>query len=329
MVKLDDPKARAAYEEEAEKELPRMSFGDHLEELRTRLVRSLIAVFAAILVVMPFKDQVTGIVTEPYRVQWRIGFDDWVEQLEAKEKAGMFEGEHPTDRFGKDYLRFCRENREQIVAGTFPYPAQIVHLSGYPVPYTLAAIGGLEDMWMYMMAAMVFALTLAGPVVAWQAWAFVAAGLYPKERKLFYRYFPFMAGLSVAGVLFGYFVALPYTLGFLISLMNPDQVGAMLSVGQYFTLLFALTAAMGVVFQLPTVMVALQRVGLVSHRAFIKHWRITVLVIFFSAAVFTPPDPVSMLLVASPMVVLYILGLMLTLLWRKNEAPQLDVAEGA
>ncbi|MCA8966191.1 MAG: twin-arginine translocase subunit TatC, partial [Planctomycetes bacterium] len=317
------------YLDEAEKELPRMSFGDHLDELRTRLIRSLIAVFAAILVVLPFKDQVEGIVTEPYRVQWRIGFDDWVAQLEAKEKAGMFEGEKPVDRFGKGYLTFCRENREEILAGEFPYPAQIVALSGYPVPYTLAAIGGLEDMWMYMMAALIFALTLAAPVVAWQAWAFVAAGLYPKERKLFYRYFPFMAGLSVAGVLFGYFVALPYTLGFLISLMNPEQVGAMLSVGQYFTLLFAMTAAMGVVFQLPTVMVALQRVGLVHHSAYVKHWRITVLVIFFSAAVFTPPDPVSMLLVSAPMVVLYLLGLVLTFLWRKNEAPVIEVAEGA
>ncbi len=323
MVKLDDPKVRDVYLDEAEKELPRMSFGDHLDELRTRLVRSLIAVFAAILVVLPFKDQVEGIVTEPYRVQWRIGFEGWVAQLEQEKKDGVLDEE------GQGFLDYCHQHRVAILAGDKKYKSLLPTRTGYPAPYTLAALGGLEDMWMYMMAALIFALTLAAPVVAWQAWAFVAAGLYPKERRLFYRYFPFMVGLSVAGVLFGYYVALPYSLGFLISLMNPDQVTPMLSVGQYFTLLFAMTAAMGVVFQLPTVMVALQRVGLVQHRAFVKHWRITVLVIFMSAAVFTPPDPVSMLLVSTPMVVLYLLGLVLTFLWRKHEAPQIEAAEGA
>lgn len=311
MVKLDDPQARAQYEE---KELPRMSFGDHLDELRRRLVRSLIAVFVAVIAVIPFKNQVQGIITEPYRVQWRIGFESWIEQLAVKEKDG-FVG----DKLGPKYLGFCREHKAEILAGTFPYPHVIPQETGYPVPYTLAAIGGLEDMWMYMMASLVFSLTLAAPVVGWQIWAFIAAGLYPHERKVFFRYFPFMVVLSVLGVMFGYYVALPYSLGFLISLMAPDQVGAMLSVGQYFTLLFALTAAMGAVFQLPTVMVALQRVGLVTHAAYIKHWRMTVLVIFLAAAVFTPPEPVSMMLVSAPMILLYILGLFLTRMGRRHE----------
>jgi Tat protein translocase TatC len=180
-------------------------------------------------------------------------------------------------------------------------------------------------MWMFMMASLVFALTIAMPVVVWQVWAFVAAGLYKHERAVFYRYFPFMLLLAASGVAFGYFVVLPYSLGFLIGLMNPDQVGAMLSVGQYFTLLFALTAALGLVFQLPLVMMALQRVGLVTHRAFVKHWRITVLLIFVAAAVFTPPEPVSMLLMSAPMVVLYVVGLVLTWTGRKHEAPVLGV----
>ena len=84
--------------------------------------------------------------------------------------------------------------------------------------------------------------------------------------------------------------------------------------------MFALTAAMGVVFQLPTVMVALQRVGLVTHAAYVKHWRITVLLIFVVAAVFTPPEPVSMMLVSAPMIVLYGLGLLLTRAGRRREA---------
>jgi len=93
----------------------------------------------------------------------------------------------------------------------------------------------------------------------------------------------------------------------------------MLSVGQYFSLLFALTTAMGIVFQLPLVMMALQRVGLVRHQTMRKHWRAMVLCIFVAAAVFTPPDPFSMFLMALPTLLLYLLGLVLTWLWRRNE----------
>ena len=96
-----------------------------------------------------------------------------------------------------------------------------------------------------------FALVLASPIVIWQAWAFLAAGLYPHERKVFYRYFPFMVLLMAAGVAFGYAVALPYSLGFLVKLMDPSMVGAIFSVGQFLTLELALTGAMGLVFQLP------------------------------------------------------------------------------
>ncbi|MBM4059775.1 MAG: preprotein translocase subunit TatC [Planctomycetes bacterium] len=321
MPPLDDPSVRAQYEQQ----LPRMSFGDHLDELRTRLIRSLLAIAVAILAVMPFKHSVTGIVIEPYRIQWRMGFVDWIAQLEAKEQAGALTGEH-ADKLGAEWLGFCREYRAQILDGTFPYPYVIEERTGYPVPYNLVAVNGLEDVFAYMMAAFLFALVAAAPVVVWQAWAFVAAGLYPKEKALFYRYFPFMIFLLGSGVAFGYSLVLPFSLGFLIRLMDPSQVGPMLSIGQYFTLLFALTCAMGLVFQLPLVMVALQRVGLVTHRAFVKNWRITILVIFIAAAVFTPPEPVSMLLMAAPMVLLYGLGLLLTRLWRRHEAKLVEVA---
>ena len=177
----------------------------------------------------------------------------------------------------------------------------------------------------FMWASLVFALVLASPVVIWQAWAFVAAGLYPHERKIFYRYFPFMLLLMGGGVLFGYRVALPYSLGFLVRMMDPSQVSAIFSVGQFLTLEFALTAAMGLVFQLPLVMVALQRIGLVTHATFRRNWRMIILLIFVLAAVVTPPDPASMLLMSTPMVLLYGLGLVLTW-WSRGRDAQEAVA---
>lgn len=312
---LDDPTLGETLDQD-EEALPRMSFGDHLDELRRRLIRSLLMVFVAVVAVMPFKTEVQAIVTEPYRVQWRIGFENWIAELQRLQDAGELEN----DSEGQAFLAYSLENKEAILAGEKKYKHLLPTKTGYVVPYTLVAIGGLEDMFNYMFASILFALVLVAPFVVWQGWAFIAAGLYSREKRLFYRYFPFMIGLLIAGVLFGYRIVLPFSLGFLISLMNPDQIGAMLSVGQYFTLLFALTAAMGLVFQLPLVMLALQRVGLVTHAAFRKHWRITLLVIFICAAIFTPPEPVSMLLTATPMVVLYGIGLILTAFGRSKEA---------
>jgi Sec-independent protein secretion pathway component TatC len=113
---------------------------------------------------------------------------------------------------------------------------------------------------------------------------------------------------------------LPTSLGFLIGWMDPDQVSAIFSVGQFLMLEFALTGAMGLVFQLPLVMLALQKIGLVTHAGFLKNWRMTVLIIFVVAAILTPPEPVSMLLMATPMLLLFALGLVLTWLGRARDA---------
>ncbi|HEB53526.1 MAG TPA: preprotein translocase subunit TatC [bacterium] len=321
-MQLDDPRIREALDDDGDgaggagkpEQLPRMSFGDHLDELRKRVIRSLLAIGIAILAVLPFKQEVTEILIEPYRVQWRIGFENWIEQLQEEKARGEL------DDLGEGFLAFSLENKDKILAGGFRWDYLLERMSGYPVPYSLYATGGLEDMLAFMWFSLIFALAIASPVVVWQAWAFVAAGLYKHERAVFYRYFPLMVVLVCAGVWFGYRIALPFSLGFLVSLMDPSQVKAIFSIGQFLTLEFTLTAAMGVMFQLPLIMLALQKVGLVRHRAFVKHWRVTVLVIFCCSALFTPPEPVSMILMAAPMMLLYLFGLLLT--WRASKHEQ-------
>jgi Tat protein translocase TatC len=310
---LDQPETRDAID--PPESLPRMTFGDHLDELRKRVIKALLAVAGAILLVLPFKNTVQQIIVGPYRAQWQKGFEGWVAQLQEQEAAGVISED------SKEFLAFCLARKEQIYAGTYEYPHLLQSKTGYPVPYSLYATGGLEDILSFMWASLIFAFVLASPVVIWQIWAFIAAGLYQHERSVFYRYFPFMVLLIVAGVWFGYAVALPYSLGFLISMMDPSLVGAIFSVGQFLNLLFMTTAAMGVVFQVPLVMLALQRVGLVRHATFVKHWRMTILIIFIVSALFSPPEPVSMILMSLPMIVLYGIGLLLTASGRKNEPP--------
>jgi Tat protein translocase TatC len=123
---------------------------------------------------------------------------------------------------------------------------------------------------------------------------------------------PGAAILLMLGVAFGYTVVVPYGLYFLVQLMNFGQVQPLVSVSSYFSLLFMLTAALGLVFQLPLVMLTLQKVGIVSHEALKKNWRYVILLVFVLAGVFSPPDPFTQVMMALPMVLLYILGLVLT-----------------
>lgn len=320
MVTLDDPRAAESPTGPSE-QLPRMSFGDHLDELRKRLVRALAALLLAVLALLPFHDQVLGIIVEPYRILWRTNFLEYVkdlQQLVQEQQAAGVKVEQ--DRV--DFLAFISREQARILDGSYPFPNLIEFRTGFPVPYSLVALSGLDDFWTFMQASLLFALVIASPVVIYQLWAFIAAGLYQKERRLFYQYFPFMIGLLASGVLFGYYLAVPFGLSFLIKLMKLGQVQAMLGVTQYFTILFSLTLALGVLFQLPLVMVALQRVGLLRHHTMIKHWRFVLLGIFVAAAVLTPtPDPFNMMLMAVPGIVLYALGLVLTHFGRKHEAP--------
>jgi sec-independent protein translocase protein TatC len=323
MATLDDPNVRAALDEG---ELPKMSFGDHLDELRSRLIRALLAVVVAVLGVLPWKEGVQEIIIEPYRVQWRLGFLDHIASLDEKLKVAVAEPAPDAARAAeiqelREYFEYSKLHQELILSGKKDFTAQLPVRTGYHVPYGLVSINVLDDAMAFMWAALVFALVLASPVVLWQVWAFIAAGLYPHERRIFYRYFPWMIVLMAGGVAFGYFIALPYSVGFLIRWMNPGQVGAMFGIGQFLTLEFALTGAMGLVFQLPLVMLALQKIGLVTHAGFRKNWRMTVLVIFLAAAVFTPPDPVSMMLMSGPMMVLYGVGLLLTA-WQRDRDPK-------
>jgi Tat protein translocase TatC len=292
---------------EAGEELPKMSFGDHLDELRRRLWISIVAVVVAVLVILPFKDTVTGIYVRPYQEVWYSTFADYCDAFAARAQSGTL------DPAEQEAWAWIQTNRARIERREMP--ERLLGLAdtkgGFKMPYTLVAIGGLDDIWTYMAAALLFALIAAAPIVLYQLWAFVSAGLYQRERRVVLRYFPAAAALLVAGAAFGYLVVVPYGLYFLIKMMNVLQVSPMLAVSQYFSLLLTLTAALGAVFQLPLLMLAVQRVGLVSYDGMRKNWRYVILGIFVFAAVVTPPDPFTQTMMAGPMVLLYLVGLLL------------------
>lgn len=296
-------------------DLPKMSFGEHLEELRKRLFISLVAVMVAVLGLLPFKTQVTGIYVAPYQWMWQRLFADYCQQMDHDVAAlGGIDKLHPLKR---ERYQFIKEYGPQVLDGSLDQELlpEVNTRGGFPVRPTLVALGGLDDFWTFMAASLLFGLVLAAPVVLYQAWAFIAAGLYVSERRMVLKYVPFAVTLLLSGVIFGYTTVVPWGTFFLMKLMNFLQIEPMLSVSQYFTLLLTLTAALGTVFQLPLVMLALQKVGIATYVGMRRSWRYIVLGIFVLSAVITPsPDPFTQLMMAGPMCLLYLLGLVLC--WR-------------
>ena len=173
---------------------------------------------------------------------------------------------------------------------------------------------GVGDGFVFSMkVALAFALTVGGPVLLYQLWQFIAAGLYKKERRMVLAYFPFSVLLFVSGVVFGAWKLLPFCMGFMIKAFPPEKLGAQFGLLEYWDFYATMSLALGGVFQLPIVMFALVHVDLVERASFAKYRGHFVLFAFVIGGIITPPDPYSQFAVALPMVALYEVGLLATL----------------
>lgn len=149
---------------------------------------------------------------------------------------------------------------------------------------------------------------LASPVVFSQIWRFVAPGLYHHEKKAALPFTLVSALFFLSGASFGYFVVFPPAFDFLMG-YTTDYLSPLPTISEYFTLSLRLLIAFGVVFELPVFMVLLARIGMVDVAFLKKHRRYAILLAFVFAAILTPPDVVSQLLMAGPLVVLYELSI--------------------
>jgi len=161
-------------------------------------------------------------------------------------------------------------------------------------------------------ASFVAAFVVCSPWVLYQMWAFIGAGLYRHERRFVYILAPFSLGFFVAGVLFCYFVLLRYGLAFLIDQGILMGVQPLITVNEYFGFVLSLMLVLGIAFQLPLVMMFLAKTGIVSIQAFRRRRRYAILAMVIAAAVFTPPDVVTQMLLAGPLIGLYELGILLS-----------------
>lgn len=241
-------------------ELPKMSLIEHLEELRKRILRALLALGLGFAVCWIFAKRIAEFLAQPiYKI--------------------LPEGER------------------------------------------LVFLGVTDAFILYVKVALLAGLFLASPLVLYQVWRFVSPGLYRRERFYAIPFIFFGSFFFLGGGAFGYLVAFPFALEFLIE-MGAD-FDPQITVERYYRFLMYIILGLGVMFQLPIVIFFLARIGVVTPRFLMRHFRWAVLIIFVMAAIITPtPDVVNLCIFAVPTIALYLLGVGAAALVPKAKPPQ-------
>ncbi|MSQ02415.1 MAG: twin-arginine translocase subunit TatC [Myxococcales bacterium] len=173
---------------------------------------------------------------------------------------------------------------------------------------TLAVTQAMEGFFVQMHVAGFTALVISSPIIFWQIWRFVAPGLYDTERRWVLPLVSTSTALFIGGGAFAYYVV--FYFGFPVFLeMNGDDVQAVLSIQSYLSFATTLMAAFGVSFQLPIVVWFLARMGAIDHLDMLRAFRYSLVGIFVVAGILTPPDVISQVLMAGPLVLLYGVGI--------------------
>jgi sec-independent protein translocase protein TatC len=170
--------------------------------------------------------------------------------------------------------------------------------------------GVTEAFFTKLKVAIIAGLFLASPVVFYQIWRFVAPGLYEREKRVALPFSIAASVFFVSGAAFCYWLVFPVAFEFFLREFASIGVAAQIRISEYLTFASRMLLAFGVTFELPVATFFLARVGLVTHRTLVQWWRYAVVVIFVVAAVLTPgPDIASQMLMAAPLVVLYVLSI--------------------
>ncbi len=316
--------------EEERKHMKKMTLAQHLEELRYRIIVSLVATVLGSTAFLVSGSLPLKIAMNPYLRTWSWLAGDWMEKLEEGHRKGtlppsqeevyqwVFGKEDPGTRTRKG------GHREEILAGKVS--DGIMKAKGFLYPRRLAQLGPIEYIVAWMKVALIFGLILASPVVFHQMWKFVGAGLYKKEKRVVMSYLPFTVGLFLAGASFAFFFMIPYALYFLARFSDPELVNQTYTIKAYFSFFFTVTLAMSLVFQLPILMLGVAKVGIMSASSMAKKRKAFILGAFIFGAVMTPPDPFTQIFMAVPIVLLFEIGLFLA---RRVEKKRKEEPQGA
>lgn len=208
---------------------------------------------------------------------------------------------------------------------SYAFSRQIFEVLTWPLVQAMPKDGKLiytslqEAFITYLKVSFFAGIFLAAPVIFYQVWKFVMPGLYANERKYVLPFVTAACVFFVMGASFAFFVAFPFGFRFFLG-FTTERIQALPSMKEYLSLCMSMLLAFGITFELPVVMFFLARMGVVNHRSLRRFRKYAVLVISIVAAVLTPPDVLSMVMLGIPLYLLFELSVVVTYLFGKKKA---------
>ncbi len=180
-----------------------------------------------------------------------------------------------------------------------------------------------EAFFTYLKVALLSGLMLAAPVILYQFWVFVAPGLYQKERRLLVPIVFLSSVFFVGGALFGYFIVFPFGFKFFLGFAS-ETIQPLPSMKEYLSFSAKLLLAFGLVFELPLIITFLAKLGLVSVDFLKKNRKYALILFFAGSAILTPPDVVTQIMMAVPLMLLYEISIIGARVFGKEKAKESD-----
>ena len=321
-----------------------MSLGDHLEELRARLILAILGLVIGAIVSLAFGKHILRFMEYPYNsvIRKRIAkteaprmaeevqtfvnvfFEELAKGLAGDPNTSLVDNDAPETGdpnvttasirppdLDPNEVAFFRQISSNAVAAWANRMKEVAKDEPLPFESRLKTLAPAEAFVAYMKIALISGLLLTCPWVFYQLWMFVAAGLYPHERQYVRTAVPFSAGLFVIGALFFLFVIARLSLGFFLMFGDLVNIANNWTLQRYISFITVLMLVFGIAFQTPIAIFILVRTGLVGLPALRRARKYVLLAIFIVAAVATPPDIISQISLAIPLYGLYEIGMVL------------------
>ncbi|MBF0106635.1 MAG: twin-arginine translocase subunit TatC [Deltaproteobacteria bacterium] len=174
----------------------------------------------------------------------------------------------------------------------------------------------------YLKTSLIAGLFISSPAVFWFIWRFVSPALYKKEKKYSIAFVGLTSLFFIGGAVFGYFCVFPYAFGYFIGITEGTDIVFLPQMNSYLGFAFRLLLSFGIIFELPIVMIILSAMGIVTSKQFALYQKYMIVAAFVVAAILTPPDVISQILMAVPLIALYEVGLMFAWMVEKKNKPQ-------
>ena len=198
----------------------------------------------------------------------------------------------------------------------------IYRLLGWSFSMQLINVEVSAQFFVHLKAAFAVGVVLAFPYVVWELWRFLEPALYAGEKRPVRLAFSLSTGLFYLGVAVGYFIVLPVCLQFFMNYTVSDTVANTITIGSYMSMFFSMVLLIGIAFEFPSVMLVLNRLGVLGRETLQKGRRYAVIVVLVLSALITPADPFSMFVLAFPLYFLYELSILLCS--KSVERPEAD-----